>query len=45
MIDVLTTMPNRRAKSAVCLTVRGSDGSEQLSFVLEKYDDSSEKGI
>ena len=27
LVDVLTTTPNRRARSAVCLTVRGSDGS------------------
>jgi len=27
LVDVLTTTPNRRARSAVCLTVKGSDGS------------------
>jgi len=38
-------MPNRRAKSAVCLTVRGSDGSEQLLSFVSEYDDSSEKEV
>ena len=43
MINVLTTTPNRRARSTVCLTVRGSDESEQVSLV-SGYDDSSEIG-
>ena len=33
MVNVLTTIPNRRARSTVCLTVRGSDGSEQVLLV------------
>ena len=47
MINVLTTTPNRRVRSAVCLTVRGSHGSEQVSLVSgynDSEDDSSEMG-
>ena len=43
MINVLDTTPNRRARSTICLIVRGSDGSEQ-ALLVSGYDDSSEMG-